>query len=559
MVETGEIGMYGLLIPKFRGKIDFKIYEKPRFTILNAGQRSPISGAEVIFKNSTKPFLHVEMAPRAGYFTSVRALNSIKSGMKYFEVQLKRLSLINNDVILTNKNPTNNPQISGKQVSLINKKYIVRFHNGTHEMRDLKENDIIRVAFDKETGKLWVAVNEYWLGSKIGPESRQLKEKNSVPQEPSLRLPTSEELALEKEWWPQYTAGAGGEAVFNFGDQPWQFTPPTGFEGIAYEPHEYPNIWNSSSGSYHTEVTGSHPWKTLGRETKYFNRELIGTSTGNVRPITDDNVSESILAMSPRRSGKWQFAIEIDGYPDSVVVGIAPTNFNTRVNQKVGTAGTNSIGLQPLSKEPGEKFTRLYIDGRVIQKPYPGTGHFTFVCDFDEKTIEIFHQGTPLFKEQIPEGVASWSIASSNFGASTVLHTTDHDTHGKMLFPIKGVKIWDFDQSPCRTCVQETPPLEETTSSDIVTCPDTYFAKSGLADQADTADICLIKSGALGRTHSCTIPPKNAECKQRDNGKFYCVNDIGDYDSLESCQPRCLKNTPTTGKIEKVCKENGWQ
>jgi len=81
-------------------------------------------------------------------------------------------------------------------------------------------NDVIMFAYDSDTGKMWAGKNGTWLNSGV-PAS-------GTGQVTTLTALAAYALALSCD-----TGGAGTGAVsFNYGQQPFAYTPPTGFNRV---------------------------------------------------------------------------------------------------------------------------------------------------------------------------------------------------------------------------------------------------------------------------------------------------------------------------------------
>lgn len=96
------------------------------------------------------------------------------------------------------------------------------------------DSDIMMLAYDADTGKVWLGKNGVW-GNNGGIGNP------AAGTNPARTLPTTE------TWIPAVSCGTDSgstQLTVNFGQNPWFFTPPTGFVGLSTENLAEPTISN---------------------------------------------------------------------------------------------------------------------------------------------------------------------------------------------------------------------------------------------------------------------------------------------------------------------------
>ena len=115
-------------------------------------------------------------------------------------------------------------------------------------------NDYAMFAYDASSGKLWYGVNGTWWNS-------------GAPASGTGQVTT---LSTSLSWFPSaWVQSSSDSIIFNFGQRPFAYTPPSGFKSLCTT-----NLPTSTIGATTTTAAG-----------KYFNT-VIWTGTGGTRSIT---------------------------------------------------------------------------------------------------------------------------------------------------------------------------------------------------------------------------------------------------------------------------------
>lgn len=298
---------------------------------------------------------------------------------------------------------------------------------------------------------VWFGLNGKWFYNNANPAL------GNTPTISGLKIPASlvkiDGFKTSHSLYGDYRAlVAGREGTHleaNFGDQPWEYSPPAGFTGFPYQLPELEsiaNIWDYTTASETIEI----------RRANFFRGESVSSTGFFSRGMGGD----AVLASSPRSSGRWQFELPIQNSSEDVRVGLVPSSFDTRIKQRLGGPGSKGISIQRQYHEMGyDQQMIVEVDGVVHPvgnaKSYQDEAFFTFDCDLDQKRVVIYYDGAKLFETAlpaVPEGT-SWSIGTTLARAWTDLRTVvpkagrrvdknSASSSTEIKFPVRGVKGW---------------------------------------------------------------------------------------------------------------------
>ncbi len=435
--------------PIWKGKVSVNILPTPRFTVLNPAQRG-FANFRIGYLNEKFPFLTAKTLPA---FTSqtIAAVNGSTSGKSYFEVKVQFMDSTSYIGFVDSKDKDYGPRI---WVKVSDDKLV--------------SGDTLMFALDIESGNFWYGINGKWQPRKASPSDTPDPSKGTSPYFLSgeyIRFKAGAEYVPHIVTAPG-SSGQGNQVTFNFGDQPWKFAPPSGFNGIAFKPvnSSYPNYWDKKTGSeyaltdfgvsYINQITTS---AVVFREALPFKWAPVTFQAELHYLLTAKG--DHILAKSPKSSGRWQFEVTL---PDDLRSrgGIAPSNFDTK-NGKLGSAGSKSISVRlrdTVMSETGKGV--IEIDGKEFffgpfDREKRGDARITFDCNFDSQKLTLYLNGTQILETSLPAGVNEWAIAANSISGSVYLSTVidpnmPKDTNddggdqnvGYMKFPVAGAKPW---------------------------------------------------------------------------------------------------------------------
>ncbi|WP_120497558.1 SPRY domain-containing protein [Kiloniella sp. EL199] len=206
--------------------------------------------------------------------------------------------------------------------------------NGVH-----RNGETTKMAFDFDANKYWVGSDDEW--------------ENGDPATGAGGY----SLPAERDWWLYVSSFSYGGGLFNFGDSPWDQTPPTGFKGPAefdfdslrksgdvtnyeYGPNgtqllfeDGGNLGKSTAGnlvSWTTPGITSDGQLTDTPGDPYAILSTImngasGISHGGTR-LSASGVTRHAQSSMPMSSGKWYWEVTISGgaNPNKGAVGIVP-------------------------------------------------------------------------------------------------------------------------------------------------------------------------------------------------------------------------------------------
>jgi hypothetical protein len=521
---------------KFKGPVKFKIYPRPKFTILNPLQR--LSQSIIRFRQDYLPFLKVKFSPMlndrpltGAYSQGVRTLHGMRSGKMYFEVKVLETGS-DGAVGIDIGNSHNGGAINtGKKYGFeFRQQYPDYSKPNNTQFKKIQKDDIMMVAYDVDTANLWFGVNGKWL--KRGPSDVVDPAKGLKPYSSSDELLRTAGIK-PGDMTRAFVQGTNGtEFITNFGDQPWTYNPPDGFSGIRVTEldKKFPNLWDSNSTSATAAMDDAGGGNFYGTGVQSLDLFVLGSG------------GDAVVSMSPKSSGRWQFEIDGYSYPERTSMGIAPVNFQTDKLVRIGAAGTNSIGL----RRQDEFFTKtgkgvIDVNGKTTYiDHFSSDTRFTFDCDFDNKTVTIYADGKEIFKTPLPPHSGAWVIAASMASTNATIYTQLPGQgivpKAEMKFPVPGVKPWLLDDSPCPNCASRPAVLEE---DKVIECASVDFVKDGsVYDGSSNTPHCTLPKTQAGMTGQCTIPPKLFACEKSNTG-WFCSQYMDNYSTEERCISEC--------------------
>ncbi len=520
-----KIGSY--LTSPFKGPVKFKIFPKPKFTILDPIQAY---GTGTSFRADYPPFLKVIFKEGTD---GARTMHGTRSEKVYFEVKILNLGAFGAIGLDTlNRAFGGGTTSDGGKISFSLTQTYSDYSQGLNPIyKKLQNGDIMMVAYDAGSAKLWYGVNGTWLKRKI--------EDVVDPSKGTGVYTSAEDLSRVANIVPgtfvrPFVQGREGtQYITNFGDQPWTYGPPAGFSGIMVTALDksFPNLFDSNTTSATAAVVGGRFPGTGAFSTDYF----VLNSGG-----------DAILAMNPKTSGRWQFEMSNYSWAERTAMGIAPVNFPVDKLFKLGAAGTNSVGVRrqvEFARGGGVVDVNgksYFLGDQNSSYALPDTTRFTFDCDFDNKTITIYADGKEIHKSALPEYTGAWAIAATMASTTAELFTQlpgqGFIPEIEMKYPVPGVKPWVIEESSCPNCASRPAVLAE---DKVIECGPADFAAGGIAyDGNSEVNFCTLPKTQASMSGQCIIPPKFFACSQ-DGGGFLCPYYMDSYDSEEKCKSEC--------------------
>lgn len=156
----------------------------------------------------------------------------LSSGKWYFEVNMTSVgagagdSLIGISEVVNNSSYTSNypgqSSTSYAAYCYVSNVYIQKYNNASATNTNVTApvtGDVMAIAFDLDAGKMWIAKNNTWTDSG----------------NPSTGANPAFSFTPAGQYAPAFRGGGGGSTVtmdVNFGQRPFAYTPPTGFNAI---------------------------------------------------------------------------------------------------------------------------------------------------------------------------------------------------------------------------------------------------------------------------------------------------------------------------------------
>lgn len=189
---------------------------------------------------------------------------------------------------------------------------------------------------------------------------------------------------------------SGAVAVANFGNSAWAHTPPAGFAGWALPVAAVPAIW-SSEGAHIAEIdspaVGAREWP---------NATEAGVLDA-MRTTVPTGTYAGLRATLGKSAGKWQFELTATGNVPEILMGLAKAGYDFTTGQGIGLDGSaDSISVAHAVRDPAtgvigtEVHTSLAGAHTSSRSIIVNGAVYTFACDFDAGTVDIYRNGTLL-------------------------------------------------------------------------------------------------------------------------------------------------------------------
>jgi len=115
-------------------------------------------------------------------------------------------------------------------------------------LRAIDIGDYVQCAYDADSGKVWFGVNNTWMDGSGGTSGNPGTGSNPVFTMPDASIPMTP--------WRSH-AGIGWEGFTNFGQRPYQYTPPTGFNSVCTANLPAPTVKDGSKNFNTVLYTGN--------------------------------------------------------------------------------------------------------------------------------------------------------------------------------------------------------------------------------------------------------------------------------------------------------------
>ncbi len=553
--------------PILQEAVQLKILPSPKYTVINPSERN----SDITFLRGEAPYLNLKWKGRS---KPIRSVSGFKTGKYYYEVKIHEMgksgeigfdsSWLQIPGHLSNStlNGKREPGVAFWYYSLqggatgTNGEAFNSIEYDATEFRPtaVKKGDIVMVALDADSGKLWFGLNGkwFWRGSDPAKGEKPTIRGISLPPLKKYKYDQDSSGSFHGDYRAMVRGSEGTHMTLNFGETPWKYSAPAGFSGIPFSTnHDYlPNTWNTETAALYIAVDSggtNEPFKS----TRATSMEIYATESGG----------GAVLAHNPKSSGRWQFEISTESWPERGRVGIVPSNFNTHKLLRLGEKGTRGISLQRKDVlGAGRGVGLIEIDGELHDIPvYPDNTRFTFDCDFDAKKVIIYADGKEIFKTslpEVPEGT-EWAIGTTLRTVWAHLYTLQAESQnhewirgsGVMKYPIKGVKTWGLFNGVVEPGFASNTDNFKFEDEPITSCPSTIL-------KAVNGQECRLPESPFGTVEICTTESQDYACEPNKFGGFFCGYSMDDYPTAETCKKECRTNGIT---MKRSCDKGVWK
>lgn len=438
----------------------FTIAASPTNTVLNMADRA-INDFSILFKSDgPAPMLRVigntASNNGSGY---VRSLNGHTTGKRYWEVKVNALpanaafeswltvgvdksniGIVNYDYAQTYTGAIDYPNAGGFFVDKHYFGYSVRRPSGTATYNSptlggpgssnvgsppaIVAGDVLSFAHDADTGKLWIAINGAWIGG--GDPAA-----GTTATITGLNAATTPRFT---QWKPFVTVIGGVDVTFNFGDQSYAHTVPSGFSNIAF----------AKVTEFSRMVLDSDTMDTRGPNG--FKRGVFVVSrTGaggiiysperyaiGIRPresLGDNGEVPTIRGTIPKSTGKWHVELVSHSFIEYACIGLVPYDWVQSVGGGPGFT-TDSFGV----------FARGEVrnGGSLVASPSEG-GVLTLAVDLDAspQTVRVMQDNNTIGTYNLPNTGKPWVpvLGYAGIGYARVAFDT-------LIYPQSGFQDW---------------------------------------------------------------------------------------------------------------------
>jgi hypothetical protein len=178
------------------------------------------------------------------------------------------------------------------------------YYNGSlvATLTSFANGDVISIAYDPVTGKIWFAKNGTWMASGVP----------STGTSPNYTLPTGVDRVAGG-----YTGSGYGTLEFNFGQRPFSYTPPTGFKALNTQ--NLPDATIKKGNAYFDVVARAGATAPTSVTSLAFQPDLLWTKTRSA--VTNHNLFDSARGLSVR--------LQSDNTGADAAAGSMVTSFNS--------------------------------------------------------------------------------------------------------------------------------------------------------------------------------------------------------------------------------------
>ena len=399
---------------------------QPTFTVWNAFDRDPASNT-IRFVDTANPLHTVRSATLSGQPAQARAINGMTSGSapRYFEATIDSLpatAVFQIGIGVNAANRYDSQQYLGLKPGEWGYRLARFVASGAltpSVASNTSENflgiptagvgNTVRVAvrMSGALARIWIAVeNSPWIGGG-SPDA------DTLPTFANVSVPAPSQFGDFR-----FGVWIFGDAQItaNFGNQPWKFTPPSGFTGVPYVAPvnaTTENVWDSDRagrrGVLASAFAADYTPDPLGwARGVYFADPALITN-----PFT-------ALASRPKSTGKWQFELTTNtNLTVGSHIGLVPFDWanNVATDPELPRPGRDAVsfgfalgsGTEPLGTGPADIYSANAVVGSIALSS-SGTV-FTLACDFDARTVAVRRNGTLIGTYTLPITGKPWVVA----------------------------------------------------------------------------------------------------------------------------------------------------
>ena len=294
------------------------------------------------------------------------------SGKYYWEVKVTRLSTDTNCYIMAGIIPTYYGTLEGKAFaghSTLPNGWSYYLHNGYIYNNGSNTGpygtscaigDTIGVAIDADNGKLWFSVNGTWQNSGDPTNGSDTNDVTSF---------TSSSFESGQDYYPIISVYNVAQASMNFGQQPFKYTPPTGYKKLntynlpdssITDGSQYMQaISYSGNGSSQDIVTGFSPdlvWTKSRSTTDY---HWINDSIRGISKYLNSNLSdaESTFAGGVTALNSDGYTVEYSGSNAWNASGQTYVGWSWRGSDSTAVSNTDGTITSTVSANPTSGFS----------------------------------------------------------------------------------------------------------------------------------------------------------------------------------------------------------
>ena len=326
----------------------------------------------------------------------------------------------------------------------------------------MQTGDVLQVAVDHATGKLWFGRNNIWYSSS-----------GATTGNPAAGTNQSAIISTVADWFPAVAKyNTGGSYAINFGQRPFAYTAPSGFKALR----DYNKLPVPTGGEVRGNYATLNPLDAVA---------VTSTTNGNLDVSLSASGSANIRSTIAVSSGKWFWEVLFGSTGDTLMVGACDATV-PNASSLWSTANAwmyYSINGQKYNGS-GTSYGATFTNGDLIG----------VALDMDNGTISFYKNGV------------SQGQAYSGLTGRTLTPTIQSTARALTATANFGQRPWAYDapfgfKPLCTTLLPQPIVQKSSTAMDVVTYTGNGSSSRSITGLGFSPDLVWLKACSLPYTH----------------------------------------------------------